>query len=149
MRRINTTSKFKRLYGKNIKELSLELKTSTGTVYLRHKAGLLKHLEMADPSEVFKKIDSRIIHLVHNINRRCNNPKDKAYGRYGARGIKNFLSLEDLIYLWKRDKADTLKQPSIDRIDSKGNYTLENCRFIEMTENCSVYTSIKNKHLWR
>jgi hypothetical protein len=35
-------------------------------------------------------------------------------GIQGGKGIKCFLTLEDLIFLWKRDQADKLKQASID-----------------------------------
>ncbi len=37
--------------------------------------------------------------------------------------------------LYYRDGADKMKKPSIDRIDNNGDYTYENCRFIEMAEN--------------
>ena len=73
--------------------------------------------------------------LLHNINYRCKNPNDKKYHRYGGRGIRNFLTLDDLCFLWERDAADTLKRPSIDRIDNDGDYSVENCRFIELVEN--------------
>ena len=55
---------------------------------------------------------------------------------YAKRGIKNFLNLKDLEKLWFRDCAYNLKEPSIDRIDSSGNYIFDNCRFIERRENC-------------
>lgn len=56
-------------------------------------------------------------------------------GRYADRGIKNFLELVDVEYLWVRDRAYRLRQPSIDRIDNDGHYTLNNCQFIEKGEN--------------
>jgi len=49
--------------------------------------------------------------------------------------IKNFLKKEDYKYLWFRDKAYLLKRPSLDRINPLKNYTLKNCRFIELSEN--------------
>ena len=38
-------------------------------------------------------------------------------------------------FLWYRDKTWLLEKPSIDRIDSYGDYTFDNCRFIEFKEN--------------
>jgi hypothetical protein len=77
----------------------------------------------------------RILNILANIRKRCDNPKNSHYHRYGGRGIKNLLSYDDVLSLWKRDKASTMKQPSIDRIDVNGNYELSNCQFIEMREN--------------
>lgn len=62
---------------------------------------------------------------------RCTNIKAANYKKYGAKGIKFLMSLEDFKYLWLRDNAYEMDKPSIDRIDSKGNYELSNCRFIE------------------
>ena len=67
----------------------------------------------------------------HNIIKRCSYKKHHYY----KKGIKNFLTQEDIKYLWSRDRAYLLKKPSIDRIDSKRNYTLENCRYIELSDN--------------
>lgn len=91
-------------------------------------------------SEQFWKrnpLKKRLFVVLSAIRQRCTNPLSKAYRRYGARGIKNFLTLENMIFLWKRDKANRLKKPSIDRIDNDGNYDLSNCRFIEFSENAS------------
>jgi hypothetical protein len=69
------------------------------------------------------------------INQRCNNPNHNKYKFYGGRGIKCLITLEELKTLWFRDKAYLMKQPSIDRICHNGNYTFENCRYIEFKEN--------------
>jgi hypothetical protein len=37
--------------------------------------------------------------------------------------------------MWFRDKAFEMKRPSLDRIDTTGDYCLDNCRFIELKEN--------------
>lgn len=69
------------------------------------------------------------------IDERCNNINHRSYSRYGGRGIKNLLTIDDLRSIWNRDDAGKMDKPSIDRIDNNGNYTLENCRFIEISEN--------------
>lgn len=37
--------------------------------------------------------------------------------------------------LWKRDGADKMTRPSLDRIDPTKGYTKDNCRFMEWMEN--------------
>ena len=69
---------------------------------------------------------------------RTKNKKHKCFKNYGAKGIKNFLGINDLKYIWFRDKACKLKKPSIDRINRFGSYTLENCRYIEHSENARI-----------
>ena len=71
----------------------------------------------------------------YHARARCRNPKESRYARYGGRGIKCLLTIGDVESIWKRDKADTMTYPSIDRIDNDGNYTTVNCRFIEMVDN--------------
>jgi len=66
---------------------------------------------------------------------RCNNPNHKCYKRYGGRGIKMLLLLQDVKELWLRDRAFEMKKPSLDRVDNDKNYTVENCRFIEFAKN--------------
>lgn len=63
---------------------------------------------------------------------------------YKRRGIKNFLKIKDLKYLWFRDKAYRLKRPSIDRINNDGHYIIQNCRYIELKENCKQGAIITN-----
>ena len=51
------------------------------------------------------------------------------------RKINNYLRVADLEHLWVRDKAFLMESPSIDRIDAAGDYSFENCRYIELAEN--------------
>ncbi|MHA2013350.1 MAG: NUMOD1 domain-containing DNA-binding protein [Candidatus Helarchaeota archaeon] len=69
------------------------------------------------------------------IFNRCNNKNYNEFIYYGGRGIKCLINVEELKILWFRDKAYDMDRPSIDRIDNDGNYTFENCRFIELSEN--------------
>lgn len=50
-------------------------------------------------------------------------------------GKKLTITSAEIKELWFRDKAYEMKQPSIDRIKSSGDYTKENCRYIEMPLN--------------
>jgi hypothetical protein len=71
-------------------------------------------------------------HYKH-LSTRCGHKKSS----YRKRGIKNFLNTAQVKFLWFRDKAYLMKQPSIDRINGEGNYTLKNCRFLEFKDNLS------------
>lgn len=79
----------------------------------------------------------------HNIDLRCNYPKMRKYEYYGGRGIRNLISESEIESLWIRDKASWMKRPSIDRINNDGHYTFDNCRFIELSENCSKATPLQ------
>lgn len=68
---------------------------------------------------------------------RCHSPNHSNYRMYGGKGIKCELTSKDIQFLIERDNATNMKRPSIDRIDSKKSYTVKNCRFIELSDNCS------------
>ena len=68
---------------------------------------------------------------LHGIKQRCTNSKRKDYCYYGAKGVRCFLTTADLELMWNRDRAFLLKDPVLHRQGDVGDYTVENCRFIE------------------
>ena len=126
-------SKYSRKFGKNLKQLSVELKVTPGTIVMWARNGFDIYQKAKERQELFG--NKKIIHLWHNLKSRCGNPKDKKFKHYGGRGILLRIDRKDLVFLWNRDGADLMKQPSIDRIDPDGHYELENCRFVEMEFN--------------
>ena len=66
---------------------------------------------------------------------RCENPNNVSHQYYGRKGIRMILTQLEVELLYKRDHADELEHPSIDRLNSNGDYHFGNCRFIERSEN--------------
>ena len=74
--------------------------------------------------------------------RRCIDPSNVRYYCYGARGIKFELTDEQAQMLWVRDNGWDLREPSIDRINNNGHYTVDNVRFIERWQNTPTPTKV-------
>lgn len=85
---------------------------------------------------------TRIHKIWHGIKQRCLNKNNSRYYRYGALGIKVCDEWKNdfcCFYEWaiKNGYKDNL---SIDRIDNKGNYCPENCRWTTQKEQLRNYS---------
>jgi len=72
---------------------------------------------------------------LHGARDRCNNANSPCFKRYGGRGIRCLITPEEIKSLWFRDKAFSMKRPTLDRIDNDGNYEFKNCQFLENSAN--------------
>ena len=50
-------------------------------------------------------------------------------------GIKCLLTEDEIQKIWDRDGGEKMDFPCLDRIDPFGNYSFQNCRFIERVHN--------------
>lgn len=79
---------------------------------------------------------TRIYSIWCGMKKRCYNPAEKSYTRYGAKGItvcEEWLHDFMAFYKWSMDNGYTDKL-TIDRIDNSKGYSPDNCRWITHAE---------------
>lgn len=92
---------------------------------------------------------SRMYYIWDSMVQRCYNPNNKSYNRYGSRGItmcdewhNSFKSFNE----WAMSNGYSANL-SIDRIDNDGNYTPDNCRWVDFeTQVNNRRTNIRIQH---
>lgn len=88
------------------------------------------------PSNVFRPSRHPLYNRWWSMLRRCNNPNEIGYARYGGRGIR----VCDRWKVFENFLSDVGDPPSpahtMDRIDNDGNYEPSNFRWATMKEQC-------------
>ena len=91
-----------------------------------------------------KGLSNRKYYLSHPWMMCLNSIKGRCSRSYYKKNkIKNFLTSKDIKFLWFRDKAFQMKRPSISRNKHNKNYTLNNCKFMELKKHLELDRKIK------
>lgn len=98
-----------------------------------------RKIETAERHKEYRRtIIGRLRQCFSGMKRRCIDPKQKCYNRYGGRGIQClFKSSDEFVdYVINELKVDP-RRLQIDRIDNNGHYEKGNIRFVTCKENCN------------
>lgn len=70
------------------------------------------------------------------MKKRCNNPNAYKYCDYGGRGISYQTTWENFESFYSDMAQGFVEGSELDREDTNGNYTKENCRWVSRSVNC-------------
>ena len=78
-----------------------------------------------------------------NMKARCDNQNNKNYHNYGGRGITYCKRWEKFENFYEDMGSSYKNNLSIDRINNDGDYVLENCRYLEHSENSRLGSLVR------
>lgn len=115
---------WQRYYKKHREDILIRKKTwrmehpeKTKQIYL--KSRIRRKFKIKKYKKLYNILHPYAVNL-WNLRKRCNDPSNDKYRWYGAKGIKTYLTLKNMKFLWERDMADQMTEPSIDRINAIG-----------------------------
>ena len=111
------------------------------------KSGNTRSCGCQNGGRVHGLANSQFYNTWKNMDKRCNNPKNKDYKNYGARGItvcEEWLDVTNFV-AWCEETYPNIKGYSLDRIDNDKGYSPENCRWADkVTQNTNQRKSSAN-----
>lgn len=92
-------------------------------------------------------LEYRCRKLLNTIRARCLSGKGrKDWIWYGGKEVS--IGVSDIIAAWKRDRAEFMLRPDLDRKDSRLGYTPDNIQFIEHADNLRKMIPTRRKRRW-